>query len=66
MADPFTIDCDSCSMQHTDACDDCIVSFICSREPDEAVVVDFDELRAMRMLSDAGLVPALRHDRHVG
>ena len=66
MADPLTIDCDRCTMQHTDACDDCVVTFICSRQPDEAVVVDFDELRALRMLGDAGLVPTLRHDRRTG
>jgi hypothetical protein len=53
-------------MQHTDACEDCVVNVICSREPDEAVVVDFDELRALRLLGDAGLVPVLRHERRTG
>ena len=66
MAEPFTIDCDRCTMQHTDACDDCLVTFICSREPDEAVVVDFAELKAMRLLGEAGLVPELRHDGCTG
>lgn len=66
MPEPLTIDCDSCTMQHTDACDDCVVTFICSRRPDEAVVVDLDELRALRLLGDAGLVPGLRHDRRTG
>jgi hypothetical protein len=55
------IDCDECVMQHTDVCDDCVVSFICSRQPDEAVVVDVSEVRALRLLSGAGLVPELRH-----
>jgi len=50
-------------MQHTDVCDDCVVSYVCSREPNEAVVVDLAELRAMRMLGEAGLVPRLRHSR---
>jgi len=59
----ITIDCDTCSMQHTDVCDDCVVSYVCSREPNEAVVVDLAELRAMRMLGEAGLVPRLRHSR---
>ena len=46
-------------MQGTECCDDCLVTFICSREPGEAVVVDVAEARALRMLSEAGLLPAL-------
>lgn len=60
------IDCDECAMQHTEVCDDCVVSFICSRQPDEAVVVDVSEVRALRLLSRAGLVPELRHVRRTG
>ena len=56
----MTIDCDQCALQETDACGDCVVSFLLGREPDDAVVVDADEARAMRMLERAGLVPALR------
>lgn len=66
MTETFTIDCATCVMQHTDACDDCIVTFICSREPDEAVVVDVGEVRALRLLSDSGLLPGLRHERRTG
>jgi len=55
------IDCDECVMQHTEACDDCVVTFICSREPGDAVVIDAAEERAMRLLVGSGLVPALRH-----
>ena len=55
------IDCDQCAMQHTSACDDCVVSFIVGREPGEAVVFDVAEARALRNLSTAGLVPELRH-----
>ena len=62
----FTIDCDQCVMQHTDACADCVVTFICSREPGDALVVDVGEYRALRMLSDSGLVPELRHRRRIG
>ena len=61
---PLTISCDDCTMQHTSACDDCIVTFLCDREPDDAVVIDADEARALRMLNQAGLVPELRHRRH--
>jgi hypothetical protein len=55
------IDCDECVMQHTTTCDDCVVSFLVSREPGDAVVIDADEERAVRMLTRAGLVPKLRH-----
>lgn len=57
----IAIDCATCVMRRTDACDDCLVTHICDREPDEAVVVTLDELRSLRMLSDAGLVPELQH-----
>jgi hypothetical protein len=53
-------------MQHTVACDDCVVTFICSRTPEDAVVVDVDEWRAVKLLQDAGLVPKLRHRRRTG
>ena len=61
MTENLTIDCDGCSMQGTSACDDCVVSFICNREPDEAVIIDVAEERAVRMLIKSGLVPELRH-----
>jgi hypothetical protein len=60
------IDCDDCAMQGTECCADCLVTFICSREPGEAVVVDVAEARALRMLSDAGLLPVSRHIRRTG
>jgi hypothetical protein len=63
VTDPLRIDCDECTMQGTDACDDCIVTFICSREPDDALVVDVEEARALRRLEIGGLVPGLRHER---
>jgi hypothetical protein len=58
---PQRIDCGECVMQHTTACDDCVVSFIVGREPGTAVVIDVAEARALRRLSSAGLVPELRH-----
>ena len=57
----ISISCDDCQLQGTSACDDCLVSFVLGREPDDAVVVDVAEARAMRMLARAGLVPTLRH-----
>jgi len=62
----LTIDCDSCALQRTDACDDCVVSFLLGREPDDAVVIDADEERAVRLLAGAGLVPRLRHVPRTG
>ena len=61
-----TIDCDCCELQGTDACDDCVVTFLLEREPDDAVVIDADEARAMRMLERAGLVPSLRFSSRAG
>jgi hypothetical protein len=57
----MNIDCDDCVMQHTGACDGCIVSFIVGREPGDALVIDADEERALRLLQRAGLVPESRH-----
>jgi len=48
-------------MAGTNACDDCVVSFILRRDPGEAVVVDVEEERALRALHDGGLAPKLRH-----
>jgi hypothetical protein len=66
MAPPITISCDECAMQATPACEDCVVTFICDREPDEAVIIDAAEARAVRLLAAAGLVPGLRHRRRTG
>jgi hypothetical protein len=56
-----TLDCDECVMAHTNACDDCVVSFILRREPGDAVVIDAEEERALRTLQGGGLVPEIRH-----
>lgn len=61
MASSFTISCDDCTMRATPACDDCVVTFLCEREPDDAVTVDLAEEQAVRRLANAGLVPRLRH-----
>ena len=62
-APTFTIDCAECSMQATDACADCVVTYVCSREPGDALVVDLGEYRALELLAENGLVPTLRHRR---
>lgn len=48
-------------MQHTISCEDCLVSFVVSRRPGDAVVLDLDEERALRAFADQGLVPGLLH-----
>jgi hypothetical protein len=63
---PLEVDCNTCVMKDTDACDDCLVSFICDRDPQEAVIITIDELRSMRSLNQAGLVPGLKHRRRTG
>jgi hypothetical protein len=61
LGDPVRIDCADCVMRATDACDDCIVTFVANREPGDAVVVDLATESAVRMLARAGLVPESRH-----
>ena len=62
----LTIDCDRCALRQSAACDDCVVTYLLGRDADDAVVIDADEARAMRMLGRAGLVPELRFDSRVG
>lgn len=64
--DALLIDCDACALQHTDACDDCIMTFLCGVEASAPVVVDLAEARAMRVLGEAGLAPPLRHRGRTG
>jgi hypothetical protein len=61
MDDVLRISCDDCAARGSDACGDCIVTFLCSREPDDAVVVTGAEVRSLAVLHGAGLVPGLRH-----
>ena len=58
----FTVDCADCAHRATAVCDDCVVSFIVGRAPEDALVVDADEARAVRLLERAGLVPGVRHE----
>jgi hypothetical protein len=61
--EPIVIDCATCVARHTGACDDCVVTFMCGQEREEAVVIDVAEYRALRLLHEGGLVPRLRHQR---
>ena len=55
-----TIDCACCELRGTDACGGCLVSFVLDREPGDAVIIDVEEARALRVLAQAGLVPRSR------
>jgi len=57
------IDCDSCIMRDTSACADCIVTHLCDDTHEGGLVIDAAEARAVRMLTRAGLAPALLHRR---
>jgi hypothetical protein len=60
------ISCDECVMEGTSACSECVVTFLCEREPGDAIVIDVDEVRALRLLEQGGLAPALQHRRRTG
>ncbi len=66
LGEPLKVDCNTWVMVNTSACSDCLVTYICDRQPNEAVVISIDELRSMRALSDAGLVPGLKHRVRTG
>jgi hypothetical protein len=57
-----TIECDRCALDGTPACRGCLVSFVLDREPGDAVIIDADEARALRVLAEGGLVPASRFE----
>ena len=53
------IDCDYCEHQGSETCQDCMVTYLC--RPDRtSVVIELAEFRALRALSQGGLVPELR------
>ena len=58
---PLVISCDTCVMRSTAACDDCLVTHMCGDAQQTAVVFNFEEQRALRLLANAGMVPTLRH-----
>lgn len=63
---PLYISCEECVMEGTSACADCVVTFLCERRPGDAIVIDVTEIRALRLLAEGGLAPALRHRRRSG
>lgn len=61
----LTIDCAECMLEGTEACTDCVVTWLVDHTDGGAVVVDVAEVRALRALQRGGLVPRLRHQRRV-
>lgn len=61
----LTISCDDCTMQRTAACDDCVVTFLLTSDeagdPADAMVLDLDQVRVVKLLGKAGLVPDLKY-----
>lgn len=64
----FSISCDTCSMQCTDACDDCLVTFLVtdegahpSTDHHDTLDLDLDQVRVVQMFGRAGLVPDLKY-----
>lgn len=55
------IDCDSCEMDGTATCADCVVTHLLTPARREPVAFTDTELRAVQLLAAAGLVPTLRH-----
>jgi hypothetical protein len=51
--------------RETSVCDDCVVTFIVDRQPEDAVVIDASVARAVRLLEQGGLIPGVRHARRV-
>jgi len=66
MASDLRISCEECVMEGTSACGDCVVTFLCGREPGDALVIDVTLARALRLLEQGGLAPALRHSPRTG
>ena len=66
MGQDLRISCDECVMESTPVCADCVVTYLCDREPDDAVIIDVVEARALRLLAQGGLAPALRHRPRTG
>lgn len=52
------IDCEVCVAAHTDACDDCVVTYLLGQGSN--FELDDSEVEALEALAEEGLVPRLR------
>ena len=58
----IVIACDDCAMQCTSTCDDCIVTFVLRADDEHTTLtLDVAEERAVRLLVQAGMIPALQY-----
>ena len=55
------ISCDTCCMRATATCADCVVTHVLNPVAAESVSLDGDEIRVVRLLVKAGMMPTLRH-----
>jgi hypothetical protein len=65
-ATSLLISCDTCCMRATATCADCIVTHVLSPATSdspgsESVDLDDEEMRVVRLLVRAGMMPTLRH-----
>lgn len=58
------VDCERCPVAGT-GCDDCVVTFLLGRDPDDAVVYDHATERALRLLREGGLLGEVVGERRV-
>lgn len=55
------ISCDTCCMRATATCADCVVTHVLSPAVTDAVDLDDEDFRVVRLLVRAGMMPTLRH-----
>jgi hypothetical protein len=60
-ASSISVSCDTCVMYQSAHCADCLLTHIVAPAPKEVIHLDHDELRAMKLLARAGMVPTLLH-----
>jgi len=65
-ATSLIISCDNCCMRATATCADCVVTHVLSpatteSAASESVDLDDEEMRVVRLLVRAGMMPTLRH-----
>lgn len=61
VSEPLVVSCDTCVMRHSEACADCLVTFMCGDATETTVIFNIEEQRAVHLLAKAGMVPTLRH-----
>ncbi len=50
----LSISCNDCTMQNSDHCRDCVVTFLCDSDGAVPVAIEEREVRALRLLSAGG------------